>query len=455
MGAAPGNDACASATPIGVGTFNATNTGATADGADSCRGGTNLDVYYTIHADCSGNLVLDTCMSALDTVISVHSGCPATTANQIGCNDDHAGAGPCPETLASYLSVPVTAGTDYIVRVAGFASQTGAFTLTAAFETGGTPVNDACAAAAPITAGAYTGATCSATADGAAISCGLNVATTPDVWYSYTAPCSGSLVLDTCGSSFDTVVGVYTGSCAGLTEVGCNDDGGVCPTNELASHLSVAVEAGTTYLVRVGGYNGDTGDFTLTVTSPSPANDACASAVAIGNGTTAFDTTCSTRDGTDTCRPTATAGDVWYSYTATCTGNFVLDTCGSSYDTDISVYSGACGNLTEIGCNDDNGGAGPCPGGLTSYLSVPVTPGTTYLVRVSGFAGLTGVGTLHTSCAPTCVADMNGDGQVNVQDFLLFLQLFSAGDSRADVNGTGDINVQDYLAYLQLYSAGC
>jgi hypothetical protein len=56
----------------------------------------------------------------------------------------------------------------------------------------------------------------------------------------------------------------------------------------------------------------------------------------------------------------------------------------------------------------------------------------------------------------SCPADMNADGQVNVQDFLLFLQLFAGGgDTRADFNGDGQINVADFLAFLQSYSTGC
>jgi hypothetical protein len=55
----------------------------------------------------------------------------------------------------------------------------------------------------------------------------------------------------------------------------------------------------------------------------------------------------------------------------------------------------------------------------------------------------------------TCRVDVNGDGAVNVQDFLSFLQLYSSGDARADFNQDGSINVQDFLAFLAAYAAGC
>jgi hypothetical protein len=54
-----------------------------------------------------------------------------------------------------------------------------------------------------------------------------------------------------------------------------------------------------------------------------------------------------------------------------------------------------------------------------------------------------------------CQADINGDGQVNVQDFLAFLSLFANADAQADINGDNVVNVQDFLAYLQIFSLGC
>ena len=56
---------------------------------------------------------------------------------------------------------------------------------------------------------------------------------------------------------------------------------------------------------------------------------------------------------------------------------------------------------------------------------------------------------------PYCVADWNGDGSVNTQDFLAYLSDWASGDAGADVNGDGTVNTQDFLAYLNLWSAGC
>ncbi|VAX40132.1 hypothetical protein MNBD_PLANCTO03-1304 [hydrothermal vent metagenome] len=58
-------------------------------------------------------------------------------------------------------------------------------------------------------------------------------------------------------------------------------------------------------------------------------------------------------------------------------------------------------------------------------------------------------------CDDECVADFNGDGIVNTQDVLLFLNAWSAGDMSADVNGDGEVNTQDVLFFLNLWNVGC
>ena len=55
----------------------------------------------------------------------------------------------------------------------------------------------------------------------------------------------------------------------------------------------------------------------------------------------------------------------------------------------------------------------------------------------------------------SCVADFNGDGAVNTQDVLAFLNAWASGDTSADINGDGTVNTQDVLAYLNLWTAGC
>lgn len=54
-----------------------------------------------------------------------------------------------------------------------------------------------------------------------------------------------------------------------------------------------------------------------------------------------------------------------------------------------------------------------------------------------------------------CVADANGDGQLNVADFSAFMGAFARGDRRADANGDGALNVQDFMAFMGAFARGC
>jgi glucose/arabinose dehydrogenase len=56
---------------------------------------------------------------------------------------------------------------------------------------------------------------------------------------------------------------------------------------------------------------------------------------------------------------------------------------------------------------------------------------------------------------PRCRVDLNGDGMVNTQDVLLFLNLWNADDAATDFTGEGDINTLDVLEFLNQWNTGC
>lgn len=118
------NNVCASATLITPGSYSGTTVGSTNDGNSDCgASSTSPDVWYRIVPPTDRQLVIDTCSGAnWDTVLAIHTGCPATPANQIACNDDSCG-------LQSSTSATVTAGQTYYIRVAGYAGSTGAYTI--------------------------------------------------------------------------------------------------------------------------------------------------------------------------------------------------------------------------------------------------------------------------------------------------------------------------------------
>jgi len=54
-----------------------------------------------------------------------------------------------------------------------------------------------------------------------------------------------------------------------------------------------------------------------------------------------------------------------------------------------------------------------------------------------------------------CPADFNGDGAVDTQDVLAFLNAWASGDASADFNADGEVNTLDVLAFLNAWSGGC
>ena len=88
------------------------------------------------------------------------------------------------------------------------------------------------------------------------------------VWWQWTPTDSGSATITTGGSSFDTLLAVYTGtSVSSLTVVASNDDfSGNSPSS--TSRVTFNVSAGTSYKIAVDGYNINTGSIALTVTPP-------------------------------------------------------------------------------------------------------------------------------------------------------------------------------------------
>ena len=96
-------------------------------------GGIN-DVFLRFTPTVSATFKLDTCGSINDTVLSIHSGCPADASNLIACNDDAATTATCfdnstPGMTTSVLTASLTAGTQYYIRLAGFNGATGPFTI--------------------------------------------------------------------------------------------------------------------------------------------------------------------------------------------------------------------------------------------------------------------------------------------------------------------------------------
>lgn len=124
--------------------------------------------------------------------------------------------------------------------------------------------NDLCANATPVGPGDYDGSTAAATTDGST-TCGTSD-TSPDLWYRYRPGSNGSATISTCtAGAYDSVISVHSG-CPGTdaNTLQCNDD-----SCDIQSSVTLSVTANTDYYIRVGGWDGASGTFTLTVAGPS------------------------------------------------------------------------------------------------------------------------------------------------------------------------------------------
>lgn len=130
--------------------------------------------------------------------------------------------------------------------------------------------SDDCKGALPIEDGVHLYSTLSATTGGPGhLECktgndGGEVGN--DIWFTYQPIADGLLHLSTCNSvDYDSELLVYAGDdCADLVLVGCNDDVQGC--NGYSSELTVEVDLGTSYIIRVGGWrDGSSGSGQLLV----------------------------------------------------------------------------------------------------------------------------------------------------------------------------------------------
>jgi len=262
------------------------------------------------------------------------------------------------------------------------------------------PANDECASAVvltpTVTCTPTAGTNVSATQSIAPLTCaGFTSSSALDVWYSFVATATSHTITVVGGAGFDAIVDLRSGACNG-TNIACADAtfGGGTETI-IAPGLTI----GATYSVRVYGWAGGTGTFTICVfTPPLIANDICSGAININCGQTITGTTAgASPDAVGTCvTALGTAPGLWYSFAGD--GSITtLSLCGSGYDTKIGVFSGSCGGLTCITGNDDF-----LTCGLQSQVQVTTVVGTTYYVLVTGFGTASGAFTLARTCIFPC-----------------------------------------------------
>ncbi len=137
------------------------------------------------------------------------------------------------------------------------------------------PPNDECNAATLVNEGSIpfnsTSATASATALPVSCDDGTGTQMQNDLWYIFTASCTGNMTISTCGTAnFNTRLAAYSLACPPIGSlIACNNDSVGCAGS--TSSMTFPVVAGNSILVRVGGVSGGgTGTLTLTCTPVAP-----------------------------------------------------------------------------------------------------------------------------------------------------------------------------------------
>lgn len=217
-----------------------------------------------------------------------------------------------------------------------------------------------------------------------------------DVWFSVTVPPGGALTFDTQeGVITDGAMAIYSGTCNSLTLIECDDDDG----NGLMPFIGASgLTPGSTIFIRVWEYGGDNnGTFGICVTipPPPPANDEPCNAILLPvNSTCNYQTFTNasafgTIGVTDPGCAFYNGGDVWFTAVVPPGGAMLFDSqTGVMLDGGMAIYTGTCGNLTLLDCNDNGSPNGDMPAISAGNLN----PGDTIWIRMWAF-GNTGNGT--------------------------------------------------------------
>ncbi len=266
----PANEACASASVLTLGAtgtcpanaVTGNNGAAVQDGPDpACDSdGPWPDVWYVFNSGSNAIVNVDfTNISMSDIVIDVFDGSCAGASIYCGFNAD-------------FQLTGLTANSNYYIRVSSnsFWGTGGAHSVCVSIPPP-PPANDLCANAIPVACNSVTNSTTVAsTTIGAPADCnGLSLNTAGGIWYTVQG-WDGPITVDLSGSSFDTKIGVFTGTCGDLVCVDSDDDDGA----GLTSLVTFTGSASETYYLYVTGYLTNTGTVVMTVTCGSN-NPAC------------------------------------------------------------------------------------------------------------------------------------------------------------------------------------
>lgn len=253
------------------GSLTASNTGASGEGGEpTTYGGGQLEtIWYSWTAPSDGLFVVETCSTTqtdFDTTLKTYTGSAVNALTTVAQNDD-ACAMTTNTTYASRNSFFATSGTTYRIQVDGYRNNDGNYLLTWNFTPGATVTGDdfpgiTITGASGSVNGSNVGATGEAGEPATFGGGSLNT-----IWYSWTAPATGTVTFDTCSNTqttFDTTIASFTGNTVNaLTSIAQDDDACQANIGNRASSITFAATLGTTYRVQIDGYASNTGGFLL------------------------------------------------------------------------------------------------------------------------------------------------------------------------------------------------
>ena len=94
-------------------------------------------------------------------------------------------------------------------------------------------------------------------------------------------------------------------------------------------------------------------------------------------------------------------------------------------------------------------------GGMTGPGGDVLILGQAFVGSVESPGVVLDAGLLACLAGSACRADIDGDGELTIFDFLAFQNLFDAGDLAADFDGDGQLTIFDFLAFQNAFDAGC
>jgi subtilisin family serine protease len=285
-GAAPANDMFADRIDLSSisTTTAASNIQATAEPGepDHAEASSPIEsVWWSWTAPSHGQVTFSTEGSDFDTTLAAYTGTDIRALTLVAFDDD---SGPGSTSVMSFEVLP---GQTYVISVDGYAGSKGSIALSVSFTANeGREPNDLFASRTPINSpnAVVTGSNIRGYGEvGEPNHAGFS-SPIQSVWWSWTAPSTGSATFSTAGSSFDTTLAVYTGSRVdSLTLISANDDASATVDTSATTFETMA---GQTYAIAVDGFGNATGSIRLEVqftpvTVTPPSTDASLASLSI------------------------------------------------------------------------------------------------------------------------------------------------------------------------------